>query len=169
MAGDMEQSHGRAEVIIGKQRHGPTGTVQLQFEAEVTRFSNLARRGPAAGPALSHRRATSRDVPRSAPPQARRRRKPAAFSRSTSARSSRIGGCCRRAPGGAECAAVAKADGYGLGLRAGGAGAPRAGCRSFFVADLSEAVRAREACGDGTVHVLNGLLPGTAAPMPGLG
>jgi len=35
--------HGRAEVIIGKQRHGPTGTVALHFEAEITRFSNLAR------------------------------------------------------------------------------------------------------------------------------
>ena len=40
---EMEQVHGRAEVIIGKQRHGPTGTVQSQFDAEVTRFSNLAR------------------------------------------------------------------------------------------------------------------------------
>jgi len=40
---EMEQVHGRAEVIIGKQRHGPTGTVPLQFDAEVTRFSNLAR------------------------------------------------------------------------------------------------------------------------------
>ena len=40
---EMEQVHGRAEVIIGKQRHGPTGTVALQFDAEVTRFSNLAR------------------------------------------------------------------------------------------------------------------------------
>ena len=40
---EMEQVHGRAEVIIGKQRHGPTGTVSLQFDAEVTRFSNLAR------------------------------------------------------------------------------------------------------------------------------
>src|SRR4051794_11721345 len=39
---DMDQSHGRAEVIIGKQRHGPTGTVQLAFQAEVTRFTNLA-------------------------------------------------------------------------------------------------------------------------------
>ena len=40
---EMERAHGKAEVIIGKQRHGPTGTVELQFEAEVTRFSNLAR------------------------------------------------------------------------------------------------------------------------------
>jgi replicative DNA helicase len=33
--------HGKAEVIIGKQRHGPTGTVELQFQADVTRFDNL--------------------------------------------------------------------------------------------------------------------------------
>ena len=39
---EMERAHGRAEAIIGKQRHGPTGTVQLAFEAEITRFSNLA-------------------------------------------------------------------------------------------------------------------------------
>jgi replicative DNA helicase len=38
---DMERAHGKAEVIIGKQRHGPTGTVELQFDAEVTRFSTL--------------------------------------------------------------------------------------------------------------------------------
>ena len=40
---DMERVHGIAEVIIGKQRHGPTGTVQLHFEDTLTRFSNLAR------------------------------------------------------------------------------------------------------------------------------
>ena len=38
----MEAVHGVAEVIVSKQRHGPTGTVKLQFEAEVTRFSDLA-------------------------------------------------------------------------------------------------------------------------------
>ena len=40
---EMELAHGKAEVIIGKQRHGPTGTVKLQFHDEVTRFSNLAQ------------------------------------------------------------------------------------------------------------------------------
>jgi replicative DNA helicase len=40
---EMEAVHGRAEIIIGKQRHGPTGTVDVQFEADITRFSNLAR------------------------------------------------------------------------------------------------------------------------------
>ena len=40
---DMERAHGRAEVIIGKQRHGPTGSVDLSFEAEMTRFGNIAQ------------------------------------------------------------------------------------------------------------------------------
>jgi replicative DNA helicase len=39
---EMTRAHGRAEVIIGKQRHGPTGPVELQFEANLTRFSDLA-------------------------------------------------------------------------------------------------------------------------------
>ena len=37
------KAHGRAEVIIGKQRHGPIGTVELAFEGRFTRFSNLAQ------------------------------------------------------------------------------------------------------------------------------
>ena len=39
---EMNAVTGKAEVIIGKQRHGPTGTVQLQFTPEFTRFGNLA-------------------------------------------------------------------------------------------------------------------------------
>ena len=38
----MDTVTGKADVIIGKQRHGPTGTVTLQFTPEFTRFSNLA-------------------------------------------------------------------------------------------------------------------------------
>jgi replicative DNA helicase len=40
---EMGLVHGKAEVIVGKQRHGPTGTVALTFEAQFTRFSNMAR------------------------------------------------------------------------------------------------------------------------------
>src|SRR5690606_13966416 len=40
---EMDAVMGKAEVIIGKQRHGPTGTVQLHFRDDVTLFSNLAR------------------------------------------------------------------------------------------------------------------------------
>jgi len=39
---EMEELHGKAEVIIGKQRHGPIGTVSLAFEGRYTRFTDLA-------------------------------------------------------------------------------------------------------------------------------
>jgi len=39
----MARVHGIAEVIIGKQRHGPTGIVELQFDANLTKFQNLVR------------------------------------------------------------------------------------------------------------------------------
>jgi replicative DNA helicase len=42
---DMESVHNVAEVIIGKQRHGPVGKVELQFQPEFTKFSNLEREG----------------------------------------------------------------------------------------------------------------------------
>jgi replicative DNA helicase len=42
---DMDRIHNLAEVIIGKQRHGPIGTVKLHFNADLTKFSNLAREG----------------------------------------------------------------------------------------------------------------------------
>ena len=38
---DMEAVHSRAELIVAKQRHGPTGMIPLFFEAEFTRFADL--------------------------------------------------------------------------------------------------------------------------------
>ena len=40
---DMGRLHGRAELIIGKQRHGPIGTVDLSFQSKFTSFGNLAK------------------------------------------------------------------------------------------------------------------------------
>jgi len=39
----MDQVQGLAELIIGKQRHGPIGTVKLSFNSDTTKFGNLAR------------------------------------------------------------------------------------------------------------------------------
>ena len=39
---DLKEVQGRADVIIAKQRHGPTGTVPLAFQGEFTRFADLA-------------------------------------------------------------------------------------------------------------------------------
>ena len=36
-------AEGKAEIIISKQRHGPTGIIQVQFEAKYTRFMDLAK------------------------------------------------------------------------------------------------------------------------------
>jgi len=38
---DMNSVHNKAEVLIEKQRHGPTGKVDLLFEGEFTRFSDI--------------------------------------------------------------------------------------------------------------------------------
>lgn len=39
----MDIAHGKAEVIIGKQRHGPIGKVELAFDSNITRFGDLNR------------------------------------------------------------------------------------------------------------------------------
>ncbi|MAP19031.1 MAG: replicative DNA helicase [Aurantimonas sp.] len=41
----LNETRGKAEVIIAKQRHGPTATVPLAFQAEYTRFTDLADDG----------------------------------------------------------------------------------------------------------------------------
>ena len=38
---DMDRVHNRAELLIEKQRHGPTGKIDLLFEGEFTRFADL--------------------------------------------------------------------------------------------------------------------------------
>ena len=62
---------------------------------------------------------------------------------------------------GLACAAVVKADAYGCGLARVAPALWTAGCRTFFVAHLGEAVAARALLPQATIYVLNGLLPGT--------
>lgn len=38
---NLRQAKGKAEVIVAKQRHGPTGNAKLGFQAEFTRFTDL--------------------------------------------------------------------------------------------------------------------------------
>lgn len=42
---DMDRLQHQAEVVIGKQRHGPIGIVKLAFDSNTTRFGNLANDG----------------------------------------------------------------------------------------------------------------------------
>ncbi|HWA61795.1 MAG TPA: replicative DNA helicase [Caulobacteraceae bacterium] len=44
-AEEMDKIRNVAELIIGKQRHGPIGTVKLSYDENVTKFGNLARDG----------------------------------------------------------------------------------------------------------------------------
>jgi alanine racemase len=62
-----------------------------------------------------------------------------------------------------ECAAVIKANGYGCGIEQVARALAHAGCKTFFVADISEARRVRAVAPDAVIYVLNGLLPETAA------
>src|SRR2546430_4288588 len=60
------------------------------------------------------------------------------------------------------CAAVVKANGYGLGAAPGARALAAAGCQLFFVATLDEAIALREALSDtAQVAVLHGPPPAT--------
>jgi len=64
----------------------------------------------------------------------------------------------------AACAAVVKANGYGLGAAPVARALLAAGCRRFFVATLNEGIALRKALGAGPeIAVFNGPLPGSAA------
>lgn len=62
--------------------------------------------------------------------------------------------------GGSECAAVVKADGYGLGAVPVARRLATEGCRTFFVAHPDEGVALRAALPGPAIFVLNGLMPG---------
>ncbi len=62
----------------------------------------------------------------------------------------------------AECAAVVKADAYGLGMAEAAPALARAGCRTFFVATLGEATALRALLPGAIIYVFSGLMPGTA-------
>lgn len=66
--------------------------------------------------------------------------------------------------GPADCAAVVKADAYGLGALQVGPALAAAGCRHFFVAHLDEAIALRPHLpAQATVYVLHGVPPGAEA------
>ena len=41
----MNEIIGQADIIIGKQRHGPTGTIKVEFEGIYTKFKNASKTG----------------------------------------------------------------------------------------------------------------------------
>lgn len=63
--------------------------------------------------------------------------------------------------GGAHAAAVVKANAYGIGIEQAVPALAEAGCSTFFVAHVSEALRVRAVAPNATVYVLNGLFSGT--------
>ncbi len=64
---------------------------------------------------------------------------------------------------GISCAAVLKADAYGLGIAPVATRLAGAGCREFFVAHLTEGIELRGLLPDASIRVLNGLFPHCAA------
>jgi len=64
-----------------------------------------------------------------------------------------------------ECAAVVKGDGYGCGLEPVTAKLYKAGCRTFFVADIPEGRRVRAVAADATIYVLAGVIPSTGPAL----
>jgi alanine racemase len=62
----------------------------------------------------------------------------------------------------AECAAVVKADAYGLGMAQAAPVLWQAGCKTFFVATLNEAEDLRAVLPDAAIYVFGGLMPDTA-------
>jgi alanine racemase len=71
--------------------------------------------------------------------------------------------CARAEPG--ECAAVVKADAYGLGVERVARRLEREGCRRFFVATLAEARELREILAGAEIYVFEGAVDGTVEAL----
>jgi alanine racemase len=67
--------------------------------------------------------------------------------------------------GGLDCAAVVKADAYGLGAEAVAGALARAGCDKFFVAHIDEGIALRAAVPTASIFVLHGVAPGAEGAM----
>src|SRR5690606_38379364 len=69
----------------------------------------------------------------------------------------------------AECAAVVKADAYGLGVAPVVRSLARAGCRSFFVATVAEGCEVRALAPNAVIYVLGGATPDDVAALVAAG
>lgn len=69
----------------------------------------------------------------------------------------------------AECAAVVKADAYGLGVDRVVPALVEAGCCTFFVATADEAAQVRDLTGDAIIYVLDGLIAGSGPRLADIG
>ncbi|MGE0603582.1 MAG: alanine racemase [Xanthobacteraceae bacterium] len=74
----------------------------------------------------------------------------------------------KKRAGGANCAAVVKADAYGVGLEQATQALAKAGAETFFVATFDEAARLRTLLPTVTIYLLNGLNAGSAESVCGI-